>query len=79
MPITALLFAHYRTVAGQKEFQFDACKGATVRQIASRLEEQIQGLELTGALCALNENYTSPDTEVAEGDTIAFLPPVSGG
>ncbi|UCH26785.1 MAG: MoaD/ThiS family protein [Trueperaceae bacterium] len=79
MPITALLFAKYRTVAGQKEFQIEYSDGATVRQVASCLEEKIQDLELTGALCALNESYTSPDTVVADGDTIAFLPPVSGG
>lgn len=30
-------------------------------------------------LAARNLKYTSPDTPVADGDEIAFFPPVSGG
>ncbi len=30
-------------------------------------------------LCAVNMDYATPDTEVKDGDEVAFFPPVTGG
>jgi molybdopterin converting factor small subunit len=38
-------------------------------------------LARTGSMppAAVNREYTGPDTRLAEGDEVAFLPPVAGG
>lgn len=30
-------------------------------------------------LCAVNQNYATPETPVQDGDEVAFFPPVTGG
>jgi len=79
MKIMALLFASFRETAGHKELELEVPRGSTVRAVAQVLERQCSGLQLSGALCAVNHDYAKPDAPVAEGDTVAFLPPVSGG
>ncbi len=79
MTITLLLFASYRDQVGQRELRLELSEPLTVRQVAERLQADYPDLSLKGALCALNEQYVSPNQEVAEGDTLAFFPPVSGG
>jgi molybdopterin synthase catalytic subunit len=79
MNITILLFASYRHQAGVRQLALALPQGATVRDAAKRLEADFPGLSLKGALCAVNEYYVGPDTALHEGDTLALLPPVSGG
>ena len=79
MTIQLLLFASYRDQVGQRELSLELPNNATVRQVAEKLQTDYPGLSLKGALCALNEQYVSPEQEVKGGDTLAFFPPVSGG
>lgn len=79
MNVTLLLFASYRQHTGQRQLTLSLPEGATVREAARRLEADYPGLSLAGALCAINERYVSPDTALRDGDTLALLPPVSGG
>lgn len=81
MPVTVqvLLFATYRQLSGVKELSLEVREGSSLRDIAKTLEERFAGLELNGALCAINEQYARPEATVAGGDTVAFFPPVSGG
>lgn len=76
--VTALLFAQFRMAAGRKRVEFELPDYATVRDLAERLERDL-GLELRGALCAIDEQYSDPDAVLRGGETVAFLPPVSGG
>jgi len=50
-----------------------------VRTAADRLERVLGTDRLQGVMCAVNERYADPATALAEGDVVAFLPPVSGG
>ncbi len=52
--------------------------GATVRRAATEVSART-GLELSGAMCAVNERYSRPEQALKAGDRVAFLPPVSGG
>ena len=78
MTVTALLFADYRARAGRAELGVELPAGATVRAAAEAVAEQT-GVELSGAMCAVNERYSKPEHVLAPGDRVAFLPPVSGG
>lgn len=79
MTIQLLLFASYRDQVGQRELRLELPSSTTVRQVADQLQAEYPDLSLKGALCALNEQYVSPEQEVKGGDTLAFFPPVSGG
>ena len=79
MTIQLLLFASYRDQVGQRELRLELPRSISVRGVADKLQTDYPDLSLKGALCALNEQYVSPDQEVKDGDTLAFFPPVSGG
>lgn len=76
--VTALLFAQYRVDGGRERLELELPAGATVRSAAEALEAQLP-LSLAGAMAAVNERYSRPEQPLAEGDRVAFLPPVSGG
>jgi len=77
--VTVLLFADLRVAAERSQVQLDLPAGATVRTAADRLERDLGTDRLHGVMCAVNERYADPATALAEGDVVAFLPPVSGG
>lgn len=83
MTIQLLLFASYRDQVGQRELGLELpdtfTKPVTVRDVADKLQADYPDLSLKGALCAVNEQYVSPEEEVRGSDTLAFFPPVSGG
>lgn len=79
MTVTVLLFAHLRQAAERSTLELELPEGATVRMAADRLERQLADLRLSGAMCAVNERYVDPHSALADGDVVAFLPPVSGG
>lgn len=78
MTVTALLFAQYRAHTGLDELEIEVPDGATVRRAATEVSART-GLELSGAMCAVNERYSRPEQALQAGDRVAFLPPVSGG
>ncbi|MCA9836865.1 MAG: molybdopterin converting factor subunit 1 [Trueperaceae bacterium] len=79
MTVQVLFFASLREAANTRELQLSLDAPLNVRNLATRIERDYKGLELSGSLCAINEHYVDPDTLINEGDTIAFFPPVSGG
>jgi MoaE-MoaD fusion protein len=78
MKLQILFFANHRRTAGLSETTFDAPDGATVRQISALVAAQFK-LELRGSMVAVNDAYAEPDTVLKDNDTLAFIPPVSGG
>ncbi len=79
MNVTVLLFADLRVAAGRSELRLPLPEAATVRTAAEHLERELGERRLQGAMVAVNERYATPSTALAEGDVVAFLPPVSGG
>ncbi|MCW2965256.1 MAG: MoaD family protein [Actinomycetia bacterium] len=67
------LFAGLRERAGWSQREIDA---ATVADIWPALK---LGDEPAGLLYAVNKEYATPDRELADGDEVALIPPVSGG
>ena len=81
MRITVRLFARLRELAGAGELQRDVPDGATVAAIWDSLAREHAAIApYTASIsCAVNAEYARMTTPVADGDEVAFLPPVSGG
>jgi len=81
MPVTVRLFARLREVAGAGELTRDVPAAATVAGVWDQLVRDFPAMAAykPSLSCAVNAEYARFTTTVADGDEIAFLPPVSGG
>jgi molybdopterin synthase catalytic subunit len=77
MHVRVRLFAALRELAGTSERELELPEGARVADVWRRMPEL--GTEPEGLLYALNQEYVKPDRELADGDELAVIPPVSGG
>lgn len=73
MPVTVRLFAGLRERAGWSQREIEA---ARVSDVWAALD---LGEEPDGLLYAVNREYAPADRELADGDVVALIPPVSGG
>ena len=76
MHIVVKLFAGLREQAGTGERELDLPAGA---RVADAWDALGLGDAPAGLLYAVNKAYAPADRELAEGDEVAFVPPVSGG
>ena len=81
MRVTVRLFARLRDIAGSGELTREAPAGASVGAVWSLLVAEYPELAAyeTSISCAVNADYSRFSASVADGDEVAFLPPVSGG
>jgi molybdopterin synthase catalytic subunit len=79
--VRALLFARLREQAGTNSAELELPAGATVRDVYEALRERFPRLEpqLTIVRPARNQEFANWEDAVADGDEVAFVPPVSGG
>jgi molybdopterin synthase catalytic subunit/molybdopterin converting factor small subunit len=74
MRVTVRLFAGLRERAGWSQREVDG-----VARVADVWNALGLGDEPPGLLYALNKTYVERDRELADGDEVALIPPVSGG
>jgi molybdopterin synthase catalytic subunit len=74
--VTVRLFAGLRERAGTGERELELADGARAADVWPRLE---LGDEPAGLLYAVNKDYADADRQLADGDEVALIPPVSGG
>ncbi len=81
MVVEVLLFARLREVCGQRQISLELAEGTTVADCFAHLADRFPELDglRESLVVAINEEYAAWDEMAAEGDTIAFIPPVSGG
>lgn len=81
MRVTIRLFARLRELAGASELQRDAPDGATVATVWEALAAEFPAIagHTRSISSAVNAEYARFETRLADGDEVAFLPPVSGG
>jgi molybdopterin converting factor subunit 1 len=81
MRVTVRLFARLRDLAGVGELTREVAAPATAGAVWRSLVDEFPGLaEYEPAISvAVNADYARMAAPVAEGDEVAFLPPVSGG
>jgi molybdopterin synthase sulfur carrier subunit len=79
--LKVLFFGRLRELTGIAEESVEIPDGFTLAGLFDRYADRFPKLRpFRGSLVASrNEEFASWDSLVAEGDTIAFLPPVSGG
>jgi MoaE-MoaD fusion protein len=74
MRVNVRLFAGLRERAGWNEREL-----ADVARVADVWAALGLGTEPDGLLYAVNKEYAPPERELADGDEVALIPPVSGG
>src|ERR1700682_6797128 len=81
MRVKVLFFGMLKDIVGRMEEQVDLAPGARLSTIFDHYAVQFPRLrEMAGSIVmARNQEFSSLSTAVAEGDEVAFLPPVSGG
>jgi len=76
MRVRVRLFAQLRERAGRDAVELDLPEGARVADALAALDDVAQGLPV---VMAVNREYAGADRELAAGDELALVPPVSGG
>jgi sulfur-carrier protein len=78
--VQILLFASLAQQAGTQKVSLELDTPVTIEQVRDLLQNQLGELNgIENALVAVNEEYADLTIEIKNGDTIAFIPPVSGG
>ena len=79
MSLRVLYFASFRDVAGRDREDRVISSGArlSVQDLWTELVAEMPGLARTGSMppAAVNSVYSAPETILADGDEVAFLPP----
>lgn len=73
-----LFFAHLRDAVGEDFVEMDAA-GKTVAGLKEEITARYKLQKMDTVMTAINEEFAANDEVIETGDTIAFIPPVSGG
>lgn len=72
-------FAAVREIIGDTAARWELPEGATVGDLWGCLATAHPPLRQLTCTAAVNQEYVSPQTALADGDEVVFIPPVSGG
>ena len=72
-----LFFAHLRDAVGEESIEVNA-NGNTVAELKQQMSEKYD-LKVDTVMVSINEEFAANDDVIQDGETIAFIPPVSGG
>ncbi len=73
-----LFFGMLKDIVGRSEEELDLPAGAVMEDVWSHYSPRLKQFE-SSVVLARNQEFANRSTPIAEGDEIAFLPPVSGG
>lgn len=81
--IKVLFFAQLSDIAQCKDLDVEH-RGGNVKGLLDGLKNHvpdalIEQLQDQTAMVSINQQYATWDSELADGDEVGFLPPVSGG
>ena len=81
MTVNVLFFGHYGDYVPNGQCALALTENATVRDLAQALAEQDPRFANLAAHCrfAVEEEYANLEQPLQEGNTVAVLPPMSGG
>ena len=81
MRVKVLFFGMLKDIVGRMEEQVELAPGARLSTVFDHYAGQFPRLrDLAGSIVmARNQEFSGLSTDVADGDEVAFLPPVSGG
>ena len=72
-------FASIRERLGRTTEEMDVADGTTVAGVWEKLVAECAALEVQRYRPAVNQEYTSEEQVLNDGDELVFIPPVSGG
>ncbi|MFG6149471.1 molybdopterin converting factor subunit 1 [Halobacillus sp. B23F22_1] len=73
-----LFFAGLQEKMGTEFIEIDAA-GQSVKQLKEYIEKEYSLSKVHESMAAINEEFAPAEETIKENDTIAFIPPVSGG
>ncbi|GEK57585.1 MoaD/ThiS family protein [Marinococcus halophilus] len=76
--INVLCFAHMKDIFGGERLAINSGGIATVKDVLEHLKSAYDA-DVSGIMTAVNEEFAEESTPVSQGDTVALIPPVSGG
>ncbi|ASN06532.1 molybdopterin converting factor subunit 1 [Virgibacillus necropolis] len=76
--IDVLFFAELQEAVGKGKITIEA-DGITVKSLKTNFLSDYNLENIDHAMTAVNEEYAEEETIIKSGDTVAFIPPVSGG
>ena len=80
MKIKLLFFGITTDLMGTSNLDFEITEASTVVSFKKILKEKYSQLEnINSYAIAVNESYATDELVLKEGDTVAIIPPVSGG
>ncbi len=81
MRVRVLFFGALKEIAGRAEEDLEIATGATLEDVFRIYAERHETLQerRSSTLFARNREFARGDAVLADGDEVAFLPPVSGG
>jgi molybdopterin synthase catalytic subunit len=80
MSVTVRLFAILREQHGCDRLELPSAAGKTLGEVFAGLFPELAGGPLRESLAfALNGEYVADDQVIADGDEVAFIPPIGGG
>jgi len=81
MRVKVLFFGVLKDLTGHSEQVLELASGTTMGSLFESCFHRFETLrdKRSSILFARNREFTSADTELADNDEVAFLPPVSGG
>ena len=80
MEIDLLFFGIVREITGRTAQTITVPLGSRIEDLSEILKKDYPGLtDLKSYAFAVNENYVQSAYQLQHGDTVAIIPPVSGG
>ena len=81
MEIGVRLFGPLRGILHEDSIAITVGARATVQDVLDALVQKNKRLKplISNLVVAMNNTYVELDTQVQDGDTIALVPPISGG
>lgn len=76
--INVLFFAAIREEAGVEQVTVDK-QDITVKELKEYVQKTYKLSSLNQTMTAVNEEFVTDEETIEAGDTVAFIPPVSGG
>ena len=82
--VKILFFAHLSEMANTPSLDLHLDKTVAAIDIVEHLKSQVPDeliteLQSQTAMVSINQSYATWQSQVSDGDELAFLPPVSGG
>ena len=80
MKVSVKCFSHVQYALGQTELLVELENGSKASDLEKLIRIRAKGkLDDVSLRVAINQNYVNEDTELKDGDEVAFIPPVQGG